>query len=142
MLVVTYAGVAASKPYITTLASHRLNSASSFLADYSWLIVFSLFCLPAQVGFFATKSSVAAAYPSTLDNPADWGVFYGGEGYQLGVQVLAVVVISIWSLGISFLLFGTLRALGWLRVSAKDEERGLDHAQGIGTGVNLLCPCL
>ena len=101
-----------------------------------------LMLTPMQVGFFATKTSVGAAYPSTQGNPADWGVFYGGKGYQLGVQLLAVVVISCWSLGISTVLFGTLRWLGWLRASEKDEERGLDHAQGIGTGVNLLCPCL
>ena len=97
-------------------------------------------CTAPQVGFFATKSSVAAAYPATGGNPADWGVFYGGKGYQLGVQLLAIVVISAWSLGVSGVVFGTLRFLGWLRVSEKDEERGLDHAQGIGTGVNILCP--
>lgn len=35
-------------------------------------------------GFFATESGVERAYR----NNADWGVFYGGSGDQLGVQLL------------------------------------------------------
>lgn len=109
------------------------------------MIAPACYCIPAwclQAGFFATKTSVAAAYPSTQNKPADWGVFYGGHGYQLGVQLLAALVIAAWSLGISWILFGTLKWLGWLRVGQKDEETGLDRAQGIGTGINIFCPCL
>ena len=91
-----------------------------------------------QVGFFATKTSVAAAYPATEGNPADWGVFYGGRGYQLGVQLLTIVAVAAWSLATSGIIFGTLRWCGWLRASEKDEDRGLDHSQSVGTGVNVL----
>ena len=40
--------------------------------------------LTAAAGLFATKQGVEQAY----HNSADWGVFYGGSGYQLGIQLL------------------------------------------------------
>ena len=40
--------------------------------------------LTAAAGLFATKQGVEQAY----HNSADWGVCYGGSGYQLGIQLL------------------------------------------------------
>jgi Amt family ammonium transporter len=40
-----------------------------------------------SVGFFATKTSTELAYGYA----ADWGVFYGGSGKQLGMQVSGLV---------------------------------------------------
>ncbi|KAK9810523.1 hypothetical protein WJX72_012129 [[Myrmecia] bisecta] len=92
-------------------------------------------------GFFATKANMILAY-NLKGPPADWGVFYGGKGYQLGMQLLGALAVASWTLFMNGLLFGMLRALGWLRVSEKKEVEGLDHSQSIGTGVVGVLPCL
>ena len=92
-----------------------------------------------SVGFFATRSGVAAAYPQTP--LVDWGVFYGGVGVQLGVQLLGVVVLGLTTLVLNGIGFGALRWLGCLRVSKQAEEEGLDHGQSIGSGTVLYLPC-
>ena len=69
------------------------------------------------VGFFATKAGVAAAYPQTP--LVDWGVFYGGCGNQLGIQILGAVAIGTTTLALNGIGFGMLRAMGCLRVPAK-----------------------
>lgn len=66
------------------------------------------------VGLFATRSGVAAAYPSTP--LVDWGVFYGGSGAQLGIQLLGVLVIAATTLFLNGIGFAVLKALGCLRV--------------------------
>ncbi|PRW61429.1 ammonium transporter [Chlorella sorokiniana] len=91
------------------------------------------------VGFFATETFTKAAYGYA----ADWGVFYGGSGRQLGMQLLGLVCIAAWTCALSFLLFWSLRKAGWLRVDKESEQQGLDIAQGIGSGIRPNClPCL
>jgi ammonia channel protein AmtB len=46
----------------------------------------------ASIGLFATQSGVLQTYG--IDT--DWGVFYGGAGYQLGVQVRQICA-GLWS---------------------------------------------
>lgn len=60
------------------------------------------------------------------ERQVDAGVFYGGNGRQLGVQILGAVVISAWTMSLSFVLFFTLKINGWLRVPREEEIVGLD----------------
>jgi Amt family ammonium transporter len=60
------------------------------------------------VGFFATETSTTAAYGYAND----WGVFSGGQGYQLGAQLLGIVCIAAWSCTLSALCFFTLKKVG------------------------------
>jgi Amt family ammonium transporter len=83
-----------------------------------------------SVGFFAVESDVAAVYGYAND----WGVFYGGSGAQLGVQLLGAAAIFAWSAAWGLLVFGGLKLAGALRVSREDEIAGLDAAQGLGHG--------
>lgn len=53
-------------------------------------------------------------------------MFYGGDGTQLGVQLLSVVAIASWTISVNLFLFSLLKAKGWLRVPAADELVGLD----------------
>ncbi|CAD7695065.1 unnamed protein product [Ostreobium quekettii] len=86
-----------------------------------------------SVGFFATPVNLENAYGSTTDV----GIFYGGEGHQLGVQLLGATAIGVWTCGISFVLFMVLRMTGSLRVAQEDEITGLDMSHHGGTGYGI-----
>lgn len=52
------------------------------------------------------------------------GAFYGGD--QLGVQLMAVVVIFAWTFTLSVVVFGSLRFVGLLRLSDEWQDIGAD----------------
>lgn len=54
------------------------------------------------------------------------GLLYGGGAAQLGSQLIGVLAIGAWALGLGFILFFTLKATVGLRVSRRIEEEGLD----------------
>ena len=56
----------------------------------------------------------------------DGGLFYGGGFGQLGAQAAGVFGIGIWSLVISFIVLFILKKTIGLRVSEKEEIKGLD----------------
>ncbi len=61
------------------------------------------------------------------------GLFYGGGGAQLVVQLILVGVVVAWTLLTMGTLFAVLRRFGILRVSAQEEALGLDLTEhGIG----------
>ena len=59
----------------------------------------------------------------------DGGLLYGGGATLLGVQALGVLAVATWTIGTSFILFKTLKATVGLRVSAAEEEEGLDMGE-------------
>jgi ammonium transporter, Amt family len=71
-----------------------------------------------SVGLFAT----------VLVNPAVNGLFYGNPA-QLGIQVLAVVVVAAFAFVGSYLLLKLVDVFSPLRVSPKEEDEGLDLSQ-------------
>ena len=75
-------------------------------------------------GLFATPKQVR-----TLGYVAHAGLFYTGNGDQLGVQLLGVLVLLCWTVGTSGLVFGVLSAAGLLRISPEDEAVGVDVAE-------------
>ncbi len=54
------------------------------------------------------------------------GLFYGGGGWQLLVQLIFVLIVLGWTMVTTGILFAVLRRFGVLRVSAAEEARGLD----------------
>ena len=61
------------------------------------------------------------------------GLFYGGGGYQLVVQLILVGVVAVWILVTTGIMFAMLRRFGLLRVSAQEEALGLDLTEhGVG----------
>ena len=54
------------------------------------------------------------------------GLFYGGGVSLLISQIIGVVSIAAWSMGLGFILFKVLKATVGLRVSRRVEEEGLD----------------
>jgi len=71
-----------------------------------------------SVGLFATA----------LVNPAVTGLFYGNPA-QLGIQVLAVLVVSAFAFVGSYLLLKLVDVFSPVRVSPKEEDEGLDLSQ-------------
>ncbi len=62
----------------------------------------------------------------------DGGLFFGGGGQLLVAQVIGIVGVAAWVAVSTAVLFGTLKALGQLRVSEEEEIEGLDvHEHGI-----------
>ena len=70
------------------------------------------------VGLFATAAV----------NPAVQGLFYGNPA-QLGIQVLAVLVVAGFAFVGSYLLLRFVDLFSPLRVSPKEEDEGLDLSQ-------------
>jgi ammonium transporter, Amt family len=86
-------------------------------------------------GLFATESGVESVYGYAQG----WGVFYGGSGKQLGIQVLGIIAIAVWSCSLAAVIFSTLKAANFLRVSKEAELQGLDVSESIGQGRFLSC---
>ena len=82
------------------------------------------------LGFFAD----AAINPAGAD-----GVFLGGGLGLFGEQMLAVTATMVWSFAVTFgIVFVLSKVLpGGLRVSAEDEDTGLDLSQHSETGYAL-----
>jgi Amt family ammonium transporter len=57
------------------------------------------------------------------------GLIYGGGLHLLGVQLLGVIVISLWGFGCTYGLFKLLKATVGIRVSVEDELEGLDLSE-------------
>jgi ammonium transporter, Amt family len=67
------------------------------------------------------------------------GAFFGGGWGLFGEQVLAVAVVLVYSLVVSGLIGAALKALlpGGIRVTAEDEDTGLDLTQHAEAGYAL-----
>ena len=63
---------------------------------------------------------------ATLNGVGSAGLFQGGGLEQLGDQALGVVVAFACVFAVSYLVFGLIKATIGLRVSAEQEEAGLD----------------
>jgi len=65
------------------------------------------------------------------NTPQVQGLFYGGGTHQLVVQLVGVVSVAAWVLGITYIVCRIMKATIGLRVSKKTEIEGLDiHEHG------------
>jgi Amt family ammonium transporter len=54
------------------------------------------------------------------------GLFLGGGFDQLIAQAIGVVAVTVWTAGLSIVMFGVLKAIGILRMPAAADEMGID----------------
>jgi len=59
----------------------------------------------------------------------DPGLVYSGSFHQLGIQALGVVTVFAFVFVVSWLVFGAIKATYGLRVSAEEEDAGLDISE-------------
>ncbi len=57
------------------------------------------------------------------------GLLYGGGLSLLLVQLVGVVAIALWTMGMAYFLFKIIKITVGLRVSASEEEEGLDTGE-------------
>lgn len=119
---------------IAAVASWRGTLAVGFIAGIQVVLVFDLL---ERVGIddvcavFPVHGSAgllsALVYPF-VDTTSAFSVT------QLGIQVIGVFVLAAWAAGATFTIYSVLKAVGWARVSRKEELEGLDASEhGIET---------
>ncbi len=59
----------------------------------------------------------------------DGGLFYGGGLHLLGIQLLGVGAVALWTIVTTILLFSAIKATIGLRVDSEDEALGLDFGE-------------
>jgi Amt family ammonium transporter len=83
------------------------------------------FAVHGSCGMMGTIAVGLFGHPAlTINKKA--GLFLGGGFDLLGVQIGGVVAIAMFTVAFSFLMFGTLKALGLLRVNAEADRIGID----------------
>ena len=75
------------------------------------------------VGLFTTQEFMLDAYGVETGT---YGLLMGGGIEQLGIQALGIVAIGAWTVVTSVILFAIIKYTVGLRVSAAEEESGLD----------------
>jgi len=83
------------------------------------------FAVHGSCGMMGTIAVGFFAHPSLSINQKA-GLFLGGGFDLLGVQLGGVAAISIFTVVFSFLMFGSLKALGMLRVNEEADHIGID----------------
>jgi Amt family ammonium transporter len=79
-----------------------------------------------------------ARYDDAFLGRENAGLFYGGGVDQLVVQAIGVLVVAVWVLGTSALLFKTIKETIGLRVDKQEEWEGLDLAEHGSPGYSLV----
>lgn len=67
---------------------------------------------------------------------ADGGIFYGGGANLLVSQLIGVVAVAAWALGLGFALFLGLKHTIGLRVTPREEQLGLDISEHAESAYN------
>ncbi len=75
------------------------------------------------VGLFSSEAGMTAA---GYANPQHYGLFLGGGGEQLLMQLIGIAAIVGWTAATAGILFLAIRFTIGLRVSEEEEMRGLD----------------
>ena len=64
-----------------------------------------------------------------VDGDTGIGLFNGGGAEQLGVQAIGVIAYAIWAIALTAIFFFILKKTIGIRVSAEEEEVGLDISE-------------
>ncbi|KYR02110.1 ammonium transporter [Tieghemostelium lacteum] len=79
------------------------------------------------VGFFSTKNDISVIL--RRETVTVYGLLNGGGFQQLGIQILGIVVVSIWCLFMATVLFTIMKRFNMLRIDPTRELMGIDMNQ-------------
>eukprot|EP01132_Coremiostelium_polycephalum_P010264 gene10264-12588_t len=82
-----------------------------------------------SVGLFATKNDTALVLKRQPYDINVYGLFHGGGFQQLGIQILGVIIVSLWCLVTASILFSIMKKLNCLRIDPTRELMGIDMDQ-------------
>ncbi|GIL66220.1 hypothetical protein Vafri_19828 [Volvox africanus] len=88
------------------------------------------------VGLLAKREYVCASYGKDCSEWVPYGLFYEGDGRLLASQVIGIICIFTWVFGLMSLLFAVLKFCKILRISAEEEQAGLDVSKHGGSAYN------
>ena len=142
----TIAGLATITPasgYVGPLGGVVLGLAGGFICYFAVDIIKRKFLIDDSLDVLAVHG-VGGATGTILTALLAASVF-GGVGYgdgqsvggQLGVQVIGVVAVLVWSLVATYVIVKVTQALVGLRISEDDEVQGLDLTAHGESGYNL-----
>jgi Amt family ammonium transporter len=77
------------------------------------------------IGFFATQTNAGSAEAA--------GLFYGGNGSQLWKQVVAAVVVMVFSFVLTYIIGKLIDVTIGFRISEEDEVLGIDQVEHLET---------
>ncbi len=86
-------------------------------------------------GIFASTDRIAFAY-----GPDDTGGIFYGKGNLIAVELIGVLLIIVWCVGVMTPFFIALNALGMFRVDPIEEKVGLDISHHKGAAYDLSAP--
>ena len=135
-MVATCSGVGYYDPWVGILAGSTgalVYYGMAWVMEFMWRIDDPLGAAPLHLGAGAWGMILVAfcANPAYIDDVSQRGIFYGGDGTQLGWQLAAICAYTSWTMATCSLMFWTLNYLGWFRVSEEVERMGMDlHHHG------------
>jgi Amt family ammonium transporter len=83
------------------------------------------------IGFFATSAV------SGVTGAAHKGLFYGGNGHQLGVQAIAAASVFAYSFTVAYILGFVIHKTIGFRISEEAEIDGIDNAEHAETAYDF-----
>ncbi|MDG2114593.1 MAG: ammonium transporter [Actinomycetota bacterium] len=96
------------------------------------------FAVHGACGIWGTLAiGLFAKYDDAFLGRTDAGLFYSWDISQLLVQAVLVVVVAVWTVATTFILFAVLKRVMGLRVTPEEEMAGLDVSEHGGPGISL-----
>jgi Amt family ammonium transporter len=147
---------------VSAISNGILAGLVSITAPCGSVEPWAAFCIGAVGGFVYIGSSYLVQKKLHIDDPLDafavhggcgiWGtlsvaffdsskgIFYGAadSGKFLGIQLLGILVIMLWTFTFSALTFASLKHFNLLRVSQEVERLGLDRCEHGGSAYELV----
>ena len=80
-------------------------------------------------GIWGTIATGLFATTSAPGNDSVVGLFYGGGFHQLGLQILGVLAVGLWTAVTMTIVFYVIKAVFGLRVTEEEEIVGLDSME-------------
>ena len=135
-MVATCSGVGYYDPWVGILVGSTgalVYYGMAWVMEFIWRIDDPLGAAPLHLGSGAWGMIIVAfcANPAYIDDVSQAGIFYGGNGKQLGWQIAGILAYFSWTMATCTLMFWVMNYFEIFRVSEEVERMGMDlHHHG------------